>query len=456
MSTLPFPPVPPLPVATGGAVAVNLPQVSKLTSSLLNQLTAALHVERGVVALDDQIDHAWANLPRLLNRIPPQHRTEALVRMCIAVATGLFDAAVNYAWNAVILELREKVRRFGLNVVPQITSTHFDEESLIKLRDSELLDICLKLNLISEDGYFLLSQNREIRNNFSVAHPSMGYLDEDEFLNFLSRCSRHALSEEHNPKGVDLQALLNALKAGRFNAQQREEWVSRINQTFDAQRELLVGTLSGLYCDPASSEETRQNAMELCSRISDKFTPKIRSNLVDRHQEYAAKGDEARHKASRQFLERLQILSLLSGAELHSIISVACENLVNVHNSMNNFYNEPPFASRLAEITSQIGIPESIRYKFVETVVMCGIGNRYGTSAGAISSYEGMVKAFSPAEVKIMLEQPISNSMNSYKINNYARCRAEFQRLVKLIDPASVPSVAQPMYNNVISAMSPG
>jgi hypothetical protein len=48
--------------------AVSLPDVSPMVSPLLKQLTAALGVPRDVVASDEQIDHAWSQLPRLINR----------------------------------------------------------------------------------------------------------------------------------------------------------------------------------------------------------------------------------------------------------------------------------------------------------------------------------------------------------------------------------------------------
>ena len=50
--------------------------------------------------------------------------------MCIAVAAGLFDSAINYAWNAVILRLRERVRAYGVHVVHEFTSQTFDEGTL--------------------------------------------------------------------------------------------------------------------------------------------------------------------------------------------------------------------------------------------------------------------------------------------------------------------------------------
>lgn len=77
--------------------------------------------------------------------------------MCVAVSTGLFDGAMNYAWNAAILQLRTKVRNFGLPIVAQILQSDFEEKHLLELQDSRLLELALKLNLVNEDGFFFLT-----------------------------------------------------------------------------------------------------------------------------------------------------------------------------------------------------------------------------------------------------------------------------------------------------------
>lgn len=439
------------PIAHVGAEIITLPTVGGVTAPMLTSLANALRVPRTVLASDDQIEHAWTNLPRLLSRIPAEHRSETLVRMCVAVATGLFDAAINYAWNAAVVELRDKVRRFGLSVVPQITGKSFDETILVDLKDADLLTLCLKLNLISEDGYFLLDQCRGIRNNFSAAHPTMGSLDETEFLSFLNRCAKHALSNEHNPRGVDIQGMIAAVKGPRFTGPQLDMWAERLAQTFDAQRELLIGTLHGIYCDPASGEEARVNALWICERLTPSFNPRIRSDLVDRHQDYLAKGDESRHKASQVYFERLGLLSILGEAETHALVTSASRNLLSVHNAYNNFHTEPPFAERLAALASQNRVPETAQYEFVHAVVTCATGNQWGVSNAAMDDYVKMIRSFSPQEVWIMLNLPASNTIVRSRINSSARCRAQFVQLVRLLDSSSVPTSARAMYEGWIA-----
>jgi hypothetical protein len=430
------------------ATSIVLPDVAPITSPMLESLTRALGVERTILPSDDQISHLWSNLPRLIGKIPPEHRSETIVRMCVAVAAGLFDSAINYAWNAAVIELRNKVRRFGLPVIPQLLDKDFDEAALLDLKDAELLSLCLKLNLITEDGYFLLDQNRDIRNNFSAAHPTVGALDEYEFLNFLNRCGSHALTNQKNPRGVDIKAFIAAIKASSFTKDQAALWIGRLSDTFEAQRDALFGTLHGIYCDPTSGEESRQNALQIFEPFKASLSPVSQSELVDRHQEYKAKGDEKRSKASSQFFEKLGLLSLLGDTELHAIFTGANANLLAVHNAMNNFYNEPPFARRLADIVKGSAVPVSAQYVVVDAVVTCAIGNPYGVSHAAMSYYEQMTKSFSPNEVAFMLNfGSLPKTTIGQRVNNFPNCRKGFANLATLISPSSVPTQTRAQYD---------
>lgn len=426
---------------------VNLPAVVSNTLPVLDQLTKSLGVPRNILASDAEIQGAWNNLPGVMKKIPPALRTAGLARMCVAVAAGLFDSAVNYIWNCAVIELREKVRRFGLPVVEQITGkTGFDDGALLDLKDADLLSLCLKLNLVTEDGYFFLDQCRDIRNNFSAAHPTVGPLDDHEFVAFANRCAKYALGSESNPVGVDIQGFIVALKAGKFSVEQTQQWVSRVTKTHEAQQNLLFGSLHGIYCDPASSEEARLNALNLSAAFAPSFTPKSKSDLIVRHHEYLAKGDEKRHKASQQFFEKLGMLGLLGAHEVHSLISNACKRLISVHQGFDNFYNEPPFAERLLQLTAQGAVPETARDEWVASVVTCATGNPWGTSHAAMPSYKKMIQGFTPAEIEIMMSLPGTNTIVGIRLNNHAKCRDRFKDLVKLLDATSVPTKVKTAY----------
>ena len=428
---------------------VHLPAMSANTLPVLDQLTKALGIPREILASQSEIETAWTNLPGILKKIPPALRTEGMARMCVAVASGLFDSAINYIWNCSIIELREKVKRFGLNVVEQITGkTSFDEQALLDLKDAELLSLCLKLNLITEDGYFFLDQCRDIRNNFSAAHPVVGKIDDHEFIGFTNRCAKYALGNEHNPIGVNLSAFMAAIKGGKFSPEQKDQWAHRIQKTHEAQQYLIFGSLHGIYSDPASNEEARVNALSVAADFAPHFTPKARSDLINRHHDYIAKGDEKRHKASQQFFEKLGMLALLGEHEVHSLLSNACKRLLAVHQSFDNFYNEPPFAERLLQLSGQVATPDTVKDELVETVVTCATGNPYGVSNAAIPHYHKMIKSFSPSEVEIMLSLPGKKGVLAERLRTHASCRTRFKALVQLIDASTVPAKAAAAYTH--------
>lgn len=430
---------------------VNLPVITDSILPWVSNITSALNVPRGVLACDEDIQYAWNNLPRELNEIPSELRDELLARMCVAVATGLFDGAINYVWNCSIRNLRKKVKDFGFNVVAQIlTDASFDESKLVDLKDAELLSLCLKLNLISEEGYFFLDQCRDIRNNFSAAHPNITLINDRELISFINRCGRYALSSSVNVRGVEIASFMTIIKGVQFNQSQLDTWVERLNNTHDAQRDMLFGTLHGIYCDPSSNEEARINSLLICQSFATDFTPSTKSNMLNRHYDYQAKGDTSRHSASQLFFDKLGLLALLNEAERHAIISNACKRLISVHKGMDNFYNEPPFAQRLDELSQGTDIPETAKEEYVITVLTCFVGNPYGVSNAAIQYYENMIKNFSPREIQIMLNIQNINCELKERINSYPNCKKRYVSAVKLINVQSVPAQIKHVYDKIV------
>lgn len=336
-------------------------------------------------------------------------------------------------------------------VVAQIQQSDFEEKHLLELQDSRLLDLCLKLNIIDEDGFFFLDQCRDVRNNFSAAHPTMGTVNDREFTAFLNRCVRYALADSSSPKGVDIGAYISAVKGPRFNDHQCQIWIQRLTETHDAQRQMLVNMVHGVYCDPATPEPARLNALDICGGLSDNFTATIKSDLINSHSDYVAKGFEDKHTASLQFFEKLGLLSLLNESEQHVVFSRAIDRLWNAHNGMNNFYNEPPFAERLLEVSQQGAIPETIQDHFVQTVVSCRIGNGYGISNAAVSYYNDIIRSFSPREVATLIRSAITRStVIGRRVSNNGSCRRNLKSVLELIDTASIPSGVKADYDRLV------
>lgn len=426
--------------------------ISLSTSSLIEEITTALGVPRDVLASDEEIFYGWQNLPRELVNVPQELRGPLLARMCVATSVGLFDGAINYIWNASIDNLRKKVRNFGYNVVGQLLEKKFEEKDLLDLKDSELLSLCLKINLISEDGFYFLGQCRDIRNNYSVAHPNDNLINDRELIVYINRCVKYALSSGTELKGVDISLFTSVIKQGRFGEEQLSIWIKNIKETHDAQRELIFSMLHGIYCDASSSEQTRLNALDICDKFKENFTYNVISEFLDKHYKYQAKGNKNAYLASQQFFEKLGLIKHLGDEERYNIISLACKRLMGVHLEINNFYNEPPFAERLEELVKNNEVPASAKYNFVLTVVTCYVGNRYGQCHAALYNYSNMIKNFTSKEIEIMLALYDGKQKTTLfdRIKSWPNCKDNYKKAIELLNEESIPTSLKARYESIL------
>ena len=395
---------------------ISLPDNTNYVLSHINSILAAFNLPRGVLASDDEILYAWKELPREILRIPPQLRDGLIMRMCVATSVGLFDGAINYIWNAVIITLRRKITNFGLSLVGQTLDRKFDDDDLNNCMDSELLDLCYKLQLLSEDGYFFLNQCRNIRNNFSSAHPSIAQIDDRELINFISRCCKYGITEDYSLQGVNVSDFMSSIKGRKMDEDEIEVWKQKLIDTFPAQRQMLIPSLMGIYCDSEASESSRLNAIKIFSSIIDYIDDKAKSSMLDLYNKYFVKGHEDKCTAAKVLFEKLKMLNLLNTAEQHAIYKKACANLLKAHLEFNNFYNEPPFAQRLYELSESLKTPDTIQPEYVYTILMGYVGNGYGVSNAAIYYYTEMIKNFSPKEINHLLRLCKQKSLFTEKI----------------------------------------
>lgn len=429
----------------------NLPNTLETTLPQIEKIMNAFNLPREIIASNEEIYYAWQELPREIMRIPSELRDELIVKMCVATSVGLFDGAINYIWNAVIITLRKKIKSFGLSLVAETLNREFTEENLNDYRDSQLLDLCYKLELLSEEGFFFLNQCRDIRNNFSIAHPSMAQIDDRELITFISRCCKYGITYDYSLKGVNVSDFLSSLKVRKLEDDELEIWKQKLIDTFPAQRQMLIPTLMGIYCDPNSTEITRVNSLKICVLTKDYIDDKAKSSMLELYNKYFVKGDTAKTKVAKIFFEKLKILDLLSTSEQHAIIKNACDNLTNAHLEYDNFYNEPPFAQRLYELTMSIKTPISIQKDYVSTVAMCYVGNPYGVSRGALYYYKEMIRNFSPREIEYFLNLLNEQSLFSNRIKNYQSCKTRYKDAVQLIDKESVNANQLNKINEILS-----
>lgn len=357
----------------------------------------------------------FSNLPTILSYLDDNQANNAfyISKFIAACASGLFDAALNYLWNETILNLKEKVKQFDVNYFyniiinnPQIRTKFKNESDLEKLQDWQIIDGCHKMGIISNIGYKQLTYIRDMRNYASAAHPNNINLTGFQLLDWLETCIREVLAKSPSEPAINIKKLLNNLRTQEIDSKDFQPIKDAIHNITD---NLLINTLLkalfGLYMDINLPQFVKKNIEQIITDVWINADVNVKNEIGYKYGIYSVNGDIEQKKLTKKFLEIVDGLKYLSEDQLVIEIREKCENLLNVHFELNNFYNEPPHAKDLKKYISNTGkIPENARYIYVKTIIICKLGNMFGISWAAQPIYDELINLFTDDEIKVFLE----------------------------------------------------
>ncbi|MGJ5748641.1 hypothetical protein [Streptomyces puniciscabiei] len=115
------------------------------------------------------------------------------------------------------------------------------------------------------------------------------------------------------------------------------------------------GRLSARACRGAFEPHTLDNIRDLWQKLWPYISEDARFGAGTRLARFLADADQAQAVLARQLIDLAQGGSYLLVAVNVSELAEALDELMDVHLVLNNFYNEPRVARRLAELVGQYG-----------------------------------------------------------------------------------------------------
>lgn len=164
--------------------------------------------ERGVV---------FKNIEDVVKKIPKELIKDSIYisKFISAVATGLFDAALNYLWNETILHIRKKVIQYDIDYFYDNVGLSEDkrkrlksEDDITELSDYELIKGARGVDLISELGFKHLDYIKYMRNHASAAHPNQNEITGLNLISWLETCIKEVIELPILEKTIKIQELL--------------------------------------------------------------------------------------------------------------------------------------------------------------------------------------------------------------------------------------------------------
>jgi hypothetical protein len=108
---------------------------------------------------------------------------------------------------------------------------------------------------------------------------------------------------------------------------------------------------------------------------------------------------------------------------------------------MDNFYNEPPVATRLSQIIGTQSIPLGVDTKYVEAIATIILGRASGVSWRAAPIYENLMTAFTPQQAARALH--LLTGPEVAGILTYEKPRARFAQALDILRPKYVSREAK-------------
>lgn len=434
--------------------------VDQFTNALVTYLDYLGLPTNNVLVSTQERQRVIANLPDVVNNIDLAKRGESLYisKFIAACGAGLFDAALNFIWDETVVNLRRKVARFDLEYFYDSVVTDTarrsklkGEEDLVKIDEWELVRGCHLTGILSDIGYRHLDYIRDMRNWASAAHPNQNDLSGLQLISWLETCIREVIAKEPEGAAIEVKRFLHSIRNASLSEQDAQHIRAGMEHLPNDIIKSLLRTIFGMYTTEATSVQTKSNIKLIASKCWALASDDSRFECGVRFATFAANGETARRSLAHEFLTGVSGLGYLPSDSLAVEMSEAISALFNAHNGYNNFHNEPAHAKILVSYLPSNGkIPDSIRQKYVKTIVMTTIGNGYGVSEIATPHYKRMTSSFSEEEYKefarLLLEREFSARLA------LRGCAPAFRQLAQSFIPMTTNQVTLAAFNSICAS----
>lgn len=403
-----------------------------------------------LVPVDERIT-VFFNLEGVLSRIDEDQRGQSvyLSKFVAAVASGLFDAALNYLWDETIYQLRKRVAQYDISyffdnaVNAEKRKKLKDEEDLVKLDDAELIHGAREIGLISELGYKHLDFIKYMRNWASAAHPNQNELTGLQLISWLETCIREVISLPLTNAAIEIKKLLKNIKENSISESEARQIAVFFSNLTQEQVNNLAHGFFGIYVRQDTTAKARENIHLLLPYLWERVSEETRQQFGIKYGKFVANNEQAEQQLARRFLQIVSAENYIPDGLRAAEIKEAIENLLNAHRGYNNFYTEPPFARELKRLVGQYGnVPAEINKEYVLALVEVYLTNGNGVAWNAEPIYSSLIDEFD-SDQALMAILSFSHPVIASKLQ-FNLCAKYFVKLIERMKAkVSAPAVKE-------------
>ncbi|WMJ81461.1 hypothetical protein RBU49_04185 [Clostridium sp. MB40-C1] len=386
---------------------------------------------QGIIASNKERKMMSKVLPETIQELSPKTKRDAvyLSKFVASSAIGLYDAALNYLWNEVVVSLRAKVNIYGLDlffdaaVGGELRETYSTFEDLSSIKDNILIDTCRKLELISDILHQKLKHILYMRNNIGASHPNGENIRTLELLGWLETCVKDVIDDKPSEAALFVQQLIVNLK--NENLILDEVRLKQIEENLQRQHTRISGnllvTLFSIFTKKNTSPDVRNNILKLAPIVWNISPENKKYEIGFKLDQYSLNLDEETLSLGNSFLEKCNGVNYKSEGTRSREINELLNRLLDTHYAWDNFHYEVPIARQIKKyIVEETDILPNIEDKLIKTILICRVGNGTwyckGVSTDAKPIYNNIILLFNSRQVnkllKFLSEPEIKNMLS--------------------------------------------
>lgn len=397
---------------------------------------------QGVMVSFEQRRRALTNFADAIELLDDAQRARSiyLSKFMAAVGAGLFDAGLNYLWDETISELRRRIAGYDVQYfyeiavpAPERRKQFQSEDDLVKVGDQDLIRASNELGLISDVGFQQLDLIRYMRNYASAAHPNQNQVSALQLLGWVETCIKEVITLPESSVVASTKRLLGNVRKKTLSAAKAKEISEFFDDLPQDRADNIAAGLFGMYVDPDSSTQIRDNVRLLMPKLWQVTSEDQRQDFGVKYGRFLANGDQEQADWSRELLDAVDAGAYLPENVRVSEIAAAVDDLLVAHRGYENFYTEPSRARALEALVGDRPVPTEVRRPYVRGVIEAFLTNGHGTAWNAEPHYLRMIARFSAPEAQVALLTFTDATIASRLQRPLAQ--EKFRELLDLIEP---------------------
>lgn len=294
-----------------------------------------------------------------------------------------YDMAAEYSWKKAITKLRSSLSNLGMDFIAEFVQRDgIDEFTPIEnvLTERASIDLAERLGVITSTGALKLRQSQELVNHY-LSGRADGELDALECLNIIKTCFQYILSEED----VEVAVAFSEFRMRLLNTDVSLDDAD-VKQVLGSPLFYIRTCCTILLTAIKKRRQTEQeHALANMSLLLPEMWKSLASsdkwNIGEVYRDVVASGDTVATKGLKIALSKVKGFDYVPESLRSSTFREMARKLIDVHDSMNNFYNEPSVVRALANLGTRI--PEPAFKICIDAYLLVYLGNYYGISCDA-------------------------------------------------------------------------